>query len=187
MNKQLPYLVSNIVEVCHARSGGVGDVGCAGWPFAADMQPAWLGFLNLVTQVFATCCFNAQARVCEHINLPTRHPLAATIASEHSHNNNTHTLPPGAAQLLDVEPEEGEEEQGGHIDLDSQRKGKCAVIKTSTRHTVFLPVIGLVDHEKLEPGDIVVRAAVRFRSRHLPFPAPIPWIRAGNSIGGLQH
>lgn len=58
-------------------------------------------------------------------------------------------------ELLDVEPEAGEEEDWGHVDLDSQRKGKCAVIKTSTRHTVFLPVIGLVDHEKLEPGDIV--------------------------------
>lgn len=41
------------------------------------------------------------------------------------------------------------------IDLDSQRKGKCAVIKTSTRQTYFLPVIGLVDAEKLKPGDLV--------------------------------
>lgn len=137
---------------------------------------------------FSQPAASTHRRACANIlTFPPRPLLAATIASDHSHNNNTHTLPPGAAQLLDVEPEEGEEEQGGHIDLDSQRKGKCAVIKTSTRHTVFLPVIGLVDHEKLEPGDIVVRAAVRFRSRHLPFPAPIPWIPAGNSIGGLQH
>ena len=39
--------------------------------------------------------------------------------------------------------------------MDSQRKGKCAVIKTSTRQTYFLPVIGLVDQEKLKPGDLV--------------------------------
>lgn len=39
--------------------------------------------------------------------------------------------------------------------LDNQRKGKCAVIKTSTRQTYFLPVIGLVDPEKLKPGDLV--------------------------------
>ncbi len=35
------------------------------------------------------------------------------------------------------------------------RKGKCAVIKTSTRQTVFLPLIGLVPPEKLKPGDLV--------------------------------
>ena len=35
------------------------------------------------------------------------------------------------------------------------RKGKCAVIKTSTRQTVFLPMIGLVPHEKLQPSDLV--------------------------------
>eukprot|EP00911_Craspedida_sp_UC1_P002955 UC1_evm2s2154 len=60
-------------------------------------------------------------------------------------------------ELLDVEPEAGEEgvEQGGTTDLDAQRKGKCAVIKTSTRQTIFLPIIGLVEPEKLEPGDLV--------------------------------
>ncbi len=59
-------------------------------------------------------------------------------------------------ELLDVDPEElGVEEDGANVDLDSQRKGKCAVIKTSTRQTYFLPVIGLVDAEKLKPGDLV--------------------------------
>lgn len=87
------------------------------------------------------------------------------------------------------------EEDGSVVDLDAQRKGKCAVIKTSTRQasyillmwpskffylillsfkakiipliwvilnvsciylqTYFLPVIGLVDAEKLKPGDLV--------------------------------
>jgi 26S proteasome regulatory subunit T5 len=35
------------------------------------------------------------------------------------------------------------------------RKGKCAVIKTSTRQTVFLPLIGLVPSENLKPTDLV--------------------------------
>lgn len=56
-------------------------------------------------------------------------------------------------ELLDVDQEE--EEDGAVNLLDSQRKGKCAVIKTSTRQTYFLPVIGLVDSEKLKPGDLV--------------------------------
>nr|CDS28358.2 26s protease regulatory subunit 6a [Hymenolepis microstoma] len=57
-------------------------------------------------------------------------------------------------ELLDVEPED-EEEDGANVDLDAQRKGKCAVVKTSTRQTYFLPVIGLVPHEELKPGDLV--------------------------------
>ncbi|BHF62001.1 26S proteasome regulatory subunit 6A [Sparganum proliferum] len=60
----------------------------------------------------------------------------------------------GEIRLLDVEPDD-EEEDGANIDLDSQRKGKCAVVKTSTRQTYFLPVIGLVPAEELKPGDLV--------------------------------
>ncbi|KAG6820704.1 26S proteasome regulatory subunit 6A-B [Arthromyces matolae] len=56
-------------------------------------------------------------------------------------------------EILDVDPEV--EEDGANQDLDSMRKGKCAVIKTSTRQTVFLPMIGLVPPEKLTPGDLV--------------------------------
>merc|ERR1712121_50513 len=58
-------------------------------------------------------------------------------------------------ELLDVDPQEQAEEDGANVDLDSQRKGKCAVIKTSTRQTYFLPVIGLVDPEDMKPGDLV--------------------------------
>ncbi|PSN35000.1 26S protease regulatory subunit 6A [Blattella germanica] len=58
-------------------------------------------------------------------------------------------------ELLDVDPQDQGEEDGAVVDLDSQRKGKCAVIKTSTRQTYFLPVIGLVDAERLKPGDLV--------------------------------
>lgn len=57
-------------------------------------------------------------------------------------------------EILDIDPQ-GDEEEGSNVDLDSQRKGKCAVIKTSTRQTYFLPVIGLVEPEELKPGDLV--------------------------------
>ncbi|KAI0917188.1 26S proteasome regulatory subunit 6A-A [Taiwanofungus camphoratus] len=56
-------------------------------------------------------------------------------------------------EILNVDPEG--EEDGANRDLDSMRKGKCAVIKTSTRQTVFLPLIGLVPAEKLKPQDLV--------------------------------
>ncbi|KAI8074953.1 putative RPT5-26S proteasome regulatory subunit [Gongronella butleri] len=58
-------------------------------------------------------------------------------------------------ELLDIDPDENEEDEGANVDLDSRRKGKCAVIKTSTRQTIFLPLIGLVDPETLKPGDII--------------------------------
>merc|ERR1712045_456716 len=62
----------------------------------------------------------------------------------------------GVIEILDVDPEDlGIEEDGAHVDLDSQRKGQCAVIKTSTRQTYFLPVIGLVEPEDMKPGDLV--------------------------------
>jgi len=54
-----------------------------------------------------------------------------------------------------MNPEDDAEEDGANIDLDSQRKGKCVVLKTSTRQTIFLPVVGLVDPDSLKPGDLV--------------------------------
>ncbi|KAL6139208.1 hypothetical protein ACLB2K_064485 [Fragaria x ananassa] len=58
-------------------------------------------------------------------------------------------------EILEMNPEDEGEEDGANIDLDSQRKGKCVVLKTSTRQTIFLPVVGLVDPDKLKPGDLV--------------------------------
>ncbi|PHT40365.1 hypothetical protein CQW23_19219 [Capsicum baccatum] len=58
-------------------------------------------------------------------------------------------------EILEMNPEEEDEEDGANIDLDSQRKGKCVVLKTSTRQTIFLPVVGLVDPDNLKPGDLV--------------------------------
>ena len=55
---------------------------------------------------------------------------------------------------MQVQPED-EEEEGANIDLDAQRKGKCVVLKTSTRQTIFLPVVGLVDANSLKPSDLV--------------------------------
>ncbi|KAJ1951217.1 26S proteasome regulatory subunit 6A, partial [Dispira parvispora] len=57
-------------------------------------------------------------------------------------------------EILDLSPENSEED-GATVDLDSQRRGKCAVIKTSTRQTIFLPLVGLVEPEELTAGDLV--------------------------------
>lgn len=57
--------------------------------------------------------------------------------------------------MLDLTEQAEEEEDGANVDLNDNRKGKCVVVKTSTRQTVFLPVVGLVDPDELKPGDLV--------------------------------
>eukprot|EP01067_Filipodium_phascolosomae_P005762 Filipodium_phascolosomae@DN3863_c0_g1_i1.p1 len=54
-----------------------------------------------------------------------------------------------------LELDDDAEEDGAAIDVDATRKGKCLVLKTSTRQTIFLPVIGLVPADDLKPGDLV--------------------------------
>jgi len=64
-------------------------------------------------------------------------------------------------EVLEPDAEDGltgnemDEEDGGAADVDAQRKTKSAVIRTSTRQTIFLPVPGLVDTEELKPSDLV--------------------------------
>ena len=57
------------------------------------------------------------------------------------------------SQILDLPPEG--DEDGANRDVEAARQGKSAVIKTSTRQTVFLPMIGLVPAEKLKPNDLI--------------------------------
>ncbi len=58
-------------------------------------------------------------------------------------------------ELLDMEAEADATDEGANVDLDATRVGKSAVVKTSTRQTIFLPLIGLVDPENLKPGDLI--------------------------------
>ena len=51
-----------------------------------------------------------------------------------------------SSQLLDITPGDQEEEEGGHMDLDAQRKGKAAVIKTSTRQVGSLSLSISLSH-----------------------------------------
>ena len=62
-------------------------------------------------------------------------------------------------EVLEAEAEDGLEEEeadeGGATDVDAQRKTRSAVIRTSTRQTIYLPVPGLVDTDELKPSDLV--------------------------------
>ena len=48
------------------------------------------------------------------------------------------------------------DEEGAAMDLSDQIQDQpSAVIKTSTRQTIFLPILGIVDPNELRPGDLV--------------------------------
>eukprot|EP00056_Hartaetosiga_gracilis_P016070 m.3710 g.3710 ORF g.3710 m.3710 type:complete len:423 (-) comp3716_c0_seq1:89-1357(-) len=55
-------------------------------------------------------------------------------------------------ELLDIDEEE---EKDGSSDYTEPKKTKCAVIKTSSRQTIFLPNVGLLEPETLTPGDLI--------------------------------
>ena len=69
-------------------------------------------------------------KVCKFgaINMSNQSVGCSTLLSSHKY----------LLQLLDVDPQDDAEE-GANVDLDSQRKGKCAVIKTSTRQVGISP------------------------------------------------
>jgi len=63
-------------------------------------------------------------------------------------------------EVLEPEAEDGLEdeetgEEGGATDVNANRKTRSAVIRTSTRQTIYLPVPGLVDTDDLKPSDLV--------------------------------
>lgn len=58
-------------------------------------------------------------------------------------------------EILDLDAQEEEDMDGANIDLNAQKNDKCVVVKTSTRQTVFLPVVGLVDAKELKPAELV--------------------------------
>eukprot|EP00708_Paratrimastix_pyriformis_P002898 GAFH01001658.1.p1 GENE.GAFH01001658.1~~GAFH01001658.1.p1 ORF type:complete len:432 (+),score=171.62 GAFH01001658.1:185-1297(+) len=56
-------------------------------------------------------------------------------------------------EILDLPPAEAEAD-GAAVDIDSART-QSVVIKATSRQTMFLPEVGLVDPKELKPGDLV--------------------------------
>ncbi|OAG29347.1 26S proteasome regulatory subunit T5 [Nematocida displodere] len=56
-------------------------------------------------------------------------------------------------EILNLDSSEPTE--GSAVDESTNKKGLCAVVKTSNRITTFLPFVGLVRPEDLQPGDLV--------------------------------
>lgn len=70
-------------------------------------------------------------------------------------NNKLPYLVASIAEVLDMDDDDDEVEELDVGKKKSKQKQKSAIVKTSNRHAVFLPVVGLVDANKLEPQDLV--------------------------------
>merc|ERR1719356_1851403 len=78
------------------------------------------------------------------------HHEMKTIKEKIKLNRQLPHLVANVAEILDMEQDE-DDEDGAAQDVDMNRGGKSLVVKTTTRQTIFLPVIGLVEAEDLKP------------------------------------
>lgn len=62
-------------------------------------------------------------------------------------------------EILDVEDEDDEGREGSGFSIKKTEKQaktkKALVVKTTGRHTIYLPVIGMVEPEELKPGELI--------------------------------
>jgi 26S proteasome regulatory subunit T5 len=58
-------------------------------------------------------------------------------------------------EILDVEDDEEDKDTSGFKQENVSKTKKALVIKTTGRHTIYLPVIGMVEPEELKPGELV--------------------------------
>jgi 26S proteasome regulatory subunit T5 len=62
-------------------------------------------------------------------------------------------------EILDISDDENEGKEGSGFAIKKSKgtkeKKKAIVIKTTGRHTIYLPVIGMVEPEDLKPGELI--------------------------------
>jgi len=58
-------------------------------------------------------------------------------------------------EILDNDEEEEERDGSGFNNESLNRSKKAIVVKSTGRHTIFLPVIGMVEPEELKPGELI--------------------------------
>lgn len=58
-------------------------------------------------------------------------------------------------EILDQEEDEDEKDSSGFQVSNVSSKKKSLVVKTTGRHTIYLPVIGMVEPEELKPGELI--------------------------------
>ena len=58
-------------------------------------------------------------------------------------------------EILDNDEEEDERDGSGFNQEIVNKNKKAIVVKTTGRHTIYLPVIGMVEPEELKPGELI--------------------------------
>lgn len=58
-------------------------------------------------------------------------------------------------EILDVEEDEEDREGAGFKQENVGKAKKAMVVKTTGRHTIYLPVIGMVEPDEVKPGDLI--------------------------------
>jgi 26S proteasome regulatory subunit T5 len=58
-------------------------------------------------------------------------------------------------EILDVEDDEEDKDTSGFKQDNVSKTKKAMVVKTTGRHTIYLPVIGMVEPEELKPGELI--------------------------------
>ncbi|ODO05866.1 26S protease regulatory subunit 6A-B [Cryptococcus amylolentus CBS 6273] len=92
----------------------------------------------------------------DHLRLAhEREQMVEKIADNTTKIKQNKVLPYLVSKVVEVLDVDSEEQEGATHNEQNAKKSKCAVIKTSTRQTVFLPIIGLVPHDELRPGDLI--------------------------------
>ncbi|CDW84941.1 26s protease regulatory subunit 6a [Stylonychia lemnae] len=58
-------------------------------------------------------------------------------------------------EILDVEEDEEDKDTSGFKQENVSKTRKAMVVKTTGRHTIYLPVIGMIEPEEVRPGDLI--------------------------------
>jgi 26S proteasome regulatory subunit T5 len=57
-------------------------------------------------------------------------------------------------EILDADDDNEDEKDSAGFTVSNKTK-KALVVKTTGRHTIYLPVIGMVEPEELKPGELI--------------------------------
>lgn len=121
----------------------------------ADIREASVSEINMRTRMLEN-----EVRVLKSENMRLLHEQSSMKdrikdnTDKISQNKVLPYLVGNVVEILDIDPDIDEDQEDKPA-AGERRPGRCAVIKTSTRQTIFLPLIGLVAPEELQPGDLI--------------------------------
>lgn len=58
-------------------------------------------------------------------------------------------------EILEAEEDEEDKDTSGFKQDNVSKTKKAMVVKTTGRHTIYLPVIGMIEPEEVKPGDLI--------------------------------